>query len=161
MINQFSRTDLLLGEEGIKKISGCRVAVCGLGGVGGYVCEALARSGVGALDLIDGDNISLTNLNRQLLALHSTLEKNKAEAAAERARDINPEIKAVARPVYFNADTQDGFDFSLYDYVVDAIDCVTSKLLIAERCKSAGTPLISSMGTGNKLDARAFRVADV
>lgn len=161
MINQFSRTALLLGEECIKKLSGCRVAVFGLGGVGGYAAEALARSGVGALDLIDGDTLSLTNLNRQILALHSTLNKNKAEVAKERALDINPDIKAVAYPLYFDAQSQDKFDFSAYDYVVDAIDSVTSKLLLAERCKRAHTPLISSMGAGNKLEPTAFKVADI
>lgn len=161
MENQFSRTALLLGEQSIKKLNGCRVAVFGLGGVGGYVAEALARSGVGALDLIDGDFISLTNLNRQILALHSTLNRNKAEVAAERALDINPDIKAVAYPLYFDAQTQDEFDFSRYDYVVDAIDSVTSKLLLAECCQRANAPLISSMGAGNKLDATAFKVADI
>ncbi len=161
MVNQFSRTALLLGEASVNKLSGCRVAVFGLGGVGGYVAEALARSGVGALDLIDGDVLSLTNLNRQILALHSTLNCNKAEVAAERARDINPEIMAVAYPIYFDAQTQDKFDFSQYDYVVDAIDNVTSKLLLAECCKRTNTPLISSMGAGNKLDATAFKVADI
>ena len=161
MINQFSRTALLLGEDGVKKLNGCRVAVFGLGGVGGYVAEALARSGVGALDLIDGDTLSLTNLNRQILALHSTLNCNKAEAALSRALDINPHIKAVAYPIYFDAQTQDKFNFSEYDYVVDAIDNVTSKLLLAELCKKANTPLISSMGAGNKLDPTAFKVADI
>ena len=151
----------MLGGESIQKLSGCRIAVFGLGGVGGYAAEALARSGVGALDLIDGDVLSLTNLNRQILALHSTLNRNKAEVAKERAIDINPEIKAVAYPVYFDAQSQDKFDFSAYDYVVDAIDNVTSKLLLAECCKRANTPLISSMGAGNKLDPTAFKVADI
>jgi len=161
MENQFERSALLLGEENVKKLSGCRVAVFGLGGVGGYAAEALVRSGVGAVDFIDGDALSLTNLNRQILALHSTLGRNKAEVAAERARDINPQIKATARPLFFDAVTQNEFDFSDYDYVIDAIDCVTSKLLLAKCCKHSGTPIISCMGAGNKLDPTAFKVADI
>ena len=161
MINQFSRTALLLGENSINRLGGCRVAVFGLGGVGGYAAEALARSGVGALDLIDGDALALTNLNRQILALHSTLNCNKAEVAAQRALDINPQIKAVAYPIFFDAATRSQFDFSNYDYVIDAIDNVTSKLLLAECCKNTNTPLISSMGAGNKLDPTAFKVADI
>ncbi len=161
MNNQFSRTALLLGEESINKLANCRVAVFGLGGVGGYVAEALARSGVGALDLIDGDVLSLTNLNRQIFALHSTLGKNKAEVALERVRDINPDIHAVAVPMYFDSLSQRSFDFYDYDYVVDAIDNVTSKLLLAQCCKFANTHLISSMGAGNKLDPTAFKVADI
>lgn len=161
MENQFSRTELLLGEEKVKGLARCRVAVFGLGGVGGYAVEALVRSGVGKLDLIDGDTISLTNLNRQILALQSTLGRSKAEVAAERARDINPNVEVVTRPVYFNDSTADLFDFCLYDYVVDAIDNVTSKLLLAARCKEAGTPLISCMGAGNKLNPMAFKVADI
>jgi len=161
MENQFERSALLLGGDSIKKLSGCLVAVFGLGGVGGYAAEALVRSGVGAVDFIDGDALSLTNLNRQILALHSTLGRNKAEVAAERARDINPHIKATARPLFFDAVTQNDFDFSDYDYVIDAIDCVTSKLLLAKCCKRSGTPIISCMGAGNKLDPTAFKVADI
>lgn len=161
MENQFSRTEALLGEEKVKRLHGRRVAVFGLGGVGGYAVEALVRSGVGRLDLIDGDGVSVTNLNRQILALQSTIGRNKAEVAAERCRDINPDAEVVARPVFFNESTAAFFDFTLYDYVVDAIDNVTAKLLLAVKCKEAGTPLISCMGAGNKLDPMAFKVADI
>lgn len=160
-MEQHSRTALLLGGAGIARLQGSRVAVFGLGGVGGYAVEALARAGVGCLELIDHDTISLTNLNRQLLATHATLGMEKAQAAAERVRAIDPSIQAVPRDLFFGADTLSQFDFSGYDYVIDAIDTVSCKLLLAQACQAAGTPLISSMGTGNKLDPTAFRVADI
>lgn len=161
MQEEFKRSALMMGEEAIEKLSKCRVAVFGLGGVGGYVVEALARGGVGALDLIDGDKFSVTNINRQILALHTTIGEYKAEAAKRRVMDINPRICATVHNIFFDKTTLSGFDFSSYDYVVDAIDNVTSKLLLAEECHKTGTPLISCMGTGNKLDPMAFRVADI
>lgn len=161
MQEMFQRTAIILGEEAINKLSGCRVAVFGLGGVGGYAAEALVRGGVGELEFVDGDVFSVTNLNRQILALRSTLGRAKAEVAAERARDINPLVKATARTVFFGAQTEGQFDFSSYDYVVDAIDSVTDKLLLIERCTQSGTPIISCMGAGNKLDPTAFVAADI
>lgn len=160
-MDQFSRTQLLLGKQAMEKLKNARVAVFGLGGVGGYVVEALARSGVGEIELIDHDDISLTNLNRQILATQNTLGMPKAEAAAQRAKAINPHIQAVARQVFYTPETAHQFDFTRYDYVVDAIDTVTGKLMLIKAAKEANTPIISSMGTGNKLDATAFRVADI
>ncbi len=161
MIHRFSREELLLGTEKLEKLRASRVAVFGAGGVGSYAIEALARSGVGALDLIDGDTVSLTNCNRQLFALESTLGMAKAEAAEKRVRDINPDCRVKAYPLFFTAETAEKFDFSQYDYVADAIDTVTWKLLLISRAKQAGTPVISCMGTGNKLDPMAFRAADI
>ena len=161
MPTPFSRTEMLLGPEAMKRLAECRVAVFGLGGVGGYVVEALARSGVGALDLIDNDRISLTNLNRQILATRSTLGRYKTEAAEERIRDINPDCRVTACNLFFLPDTQDRFDFTAYDYIVDAIDTVTGKLALAKKAMEAGTPVISAMGTGNKTDPAALRVADI
>lgn len=160
-MDQFSRTELLLGKQAMEKLKNARVAVFGLGGVGGYVAEALVRSGVGQLELIDHDDISLTNLNRQILATQDTLGMPKAEAAAQRAKTINPHIQAAARQVFYTPETAHQFDFTRYDYVVDAIDTVTGKLMLIKAAKEANTPIISSMGTGNKLDAGAFRVADI
>lgn len=160
-MDQFSRTQLLLGKQAMEKLKNARVAVFGLGGVGGYVVEALARSGVGEIELIDHDDISLTNLNRQILATQNTLGMPKAEAAAQRAKAINPHIQAAARQVFYTPETAHQFDFTRYDYVVDAIDTVTGKLMLIKAAKEANTPIISSMGTGNKLDATAFRVADI
>ena len=160
-MDAFSRTALLLGGEAMEKLKAAKVAVFGLGGVGGYVVEALARSGVGALELIDHDTISLTNINRQLLATHSTLGMSKAQAARQRVLDINPECDAVARELFFLPDTADQFDFGSYDYVVDAIDTVTGKLELVRAAQAAGTPIISSMGTGNKLDPSKFQIADI
>lgn len=160
-MDQFSRTELLLGKQAMEKLKNARVAVFGLGGVGGYVAEALARSGVGQLELIDHDDISLTNLNRQILATQDTLGMPKAEAAAQRAKAINPHIQAAVRQVFYTPETAHQFDFTRYDYVVDAIDTVTGKLMLIKAAKEANTPIISSMGTGNKLDAGAFRVADI
>ena len=161
MINEFSRTELLLGADGMEKLKKARVAVFGIGGVGGYAVEALARSGVGALDLIDKDEISLTNINRQLIALHSTVGKPKVEVAAQRVKDINPDCVVRTYQMFYVPDTADQFDFSQYDYVIDAIDTVTGKIALALQAKESGTPIISSMGTGNKLDPTAFVVTDL
>ena len=161
MLDQFSRTELLLGREGVERLARAHVAVFGLGGVGGYAAEALVRSGVGALDLIDSDRVSLTNLNRQILATHRTLGQYKADAARDRALEINPEARVTARRVFYGPDTAGDFDFSQYDYVIDAIDTVTGKLALIQQALAAGTPIISCMGAGNKLDPTAFRVADI
>lgn len=161
MQEEFKRSALMLGEETMDKLSKRRVAVFGLGGVGGYAVEALARGGVGALDLIDGDKVSVTNINRQILALQTTVGEYKADVAKRRVLAINPNICAAVHNIYFEGSTQNEFDFTAYDYVVDAIDCVTSKILLAVKCREAGTPLISCMGTGNKLDPMAFKVADI
>ena len=158
---QFSRTALLIGEEGLEKLKKARVAVFGVGGVGGYVIEALARSGVGALELIDKDVVSVSNINRQIIALHSTVGRLKTEVAAERARDINPNVTVRTPNVFYLPETADAFDFSQYDYVVDAIDTVSGKLALIEQAKRANIPVISSMGAGNKLDATAFEVSDM
>lgn len=157
----FARTALLLGDEAMEKLKNAKVAVFGLGGVGGYVVEALARSGVGALELIDHDTISLTNINRQIFATHSTVGMDKAEAARLRVLDIEPSIQVTARQEFFGPDTIKDFDFSHYDYVVDAIDTVTGKLALVTAAQAAGTPIISSMGTGNKLDPSRFQIADI
>lgn len=161
MPDQFSRTELLIGSSGIERLKKARVAVFGVGGVGGYVVEALARSGVGTLDLIDDDKVCLTNLNRQIYALHSTIGKYKVDVAKERVLDINPEAEVHTYRTFYMPDTADQFDFSRYDYVVDAIDTVTGKLALVQQAEAAGTPIISSMGAGNKLDPTAFRVADI
>ncbi len=158
---QFSRTALLIGEEGVEKLKKARVAVFGVGGVGGYVVEALARSGVGYLELLDKDVVSTSNINRQIIALHSTIGKYKTEVAAARAKDINPAICVSVRNIFFLPENADEFDFSAYDYVVDAIDTVSGKIALIERAKAAGVPVISSMGAGNKLSATAFEVADI
>lgn len=161
MNEAFSRTALLLGEPALERLSQARVAVFGLGGVGGYVVEALARAGVGALDLIDRDTISVSNLNRQLLATRLTLGMEKVEAARLRVEQINPECHVRTYPVFYLPNTAQTFDFGAYDYIVDAIDTVTAKLALVEQAQQAGTPIICSMGTGNKLDAAAFQVADI
>lgn len=161
MENQFSRTELLAGHSGIQRLARSHVAVFGIGGVGGYAVEALARSGIGSLDLIDHDRVSLTNLNRQIIALHSTIGKYKADVAKERIADINPKAVVRAYKVFYMPDTAELFDFTEYDYIVDAIDTVTGKLALIERAKEAGTPVISSMGAGNKIDPSAFQVADI
>ena len=160
-MDPFSRTQFLLGSTAMEKLKNARVAVFGLGGVGGYVAEALARSGVGALDLVDHDTISLTNLNRQILATRETVGLPKAEAAAQRVTSINPDCDARAIQTFYLPETADQFDFTKYDYIVDAIDTVTGKLMLVQAAKAAGRPIISSMGTGNKLDPTAFRVADI
>lgn len=161
MVNQFSRTELLLGKEAIKKLAASRVAVFGVGGVGGYVAEALARSGVGTIDLIDSDQVSLTNLNRQIIALHSTVGRYKTEVMKERILDINPEAVVYTHNCFFLPETKGEFDFSEYSYVVDAVDTVTAKIELVMEAQKAGTPIISSMGAGNKLDPAAFEVADI
>ncbi len=161
MLNEFSRTELLIGEEGMEKLKNARVAVFGVGGVGGYVVEALARSGVGALDLIDNDKVSLTNINRQIIAAHSTVGRYKVDAAKERILDINPAAKVHTYKTFFMPDTASDFHFCDYHYVVDAIDTVTGKIALVEKAYKAHTPIISSMGAGNKLDAAAFQVADI
>ena len=160
-MNPFSRTELLLGCDAMDKLRNARVAVFGLGGVGGYVVEALARSGVGLLDLVDHDTISLTNINRQILATHATVGMSKAAAAATRVKDINPEAVVHVHETFYLPDTAEQFNFTQYDYIVDAIDTVTGKLMLAAEAQRCGTPIISSMGTGNKLDPTAFRVADI
>lgn len=161
MINEFSRTELLLGADGMEKLKRARVAVFGIGGVGGYVVEALARVGIGALDLIDNDVISLTNINRQIIALHSTVGLPKTDVMAARVRDINPECEVRTYQMFYGPDTAEQFDFAQYDYIIDAIDTVTGKLALAVNAQKANTPIISSMGTGNKLDPTAFTVTDI
>lgn len=157
----FVRTELLLGRDAIERLQQARVAVFGLGGVGGYVVEALARSGVGALDLIDHDTVSVSNLNRQIFALHSTIGRDKADVAKERVLDINPDIQVTLWKTFYLPDTADQFDLTQYDYIVDAIDTVTGKIELIEQAQRAGTPIISSMGAGNKMDASAFEVTDI
>ena len=161
MLNQFSRTELLFGKEAMEILKQSRVAVFGIGGVGGYTVEALARSGIGSLDLIDNDTISLTNLNSQIFALHSTIGKYKTDVAEQRIHDINPEIQVYNHKCFYMPDTSGQFDFTSYDYIIDAIDTVTGKLEIIMKAKEAGVPVISCMGAGNKLDPTAFRVADI
>lgn len=161
MLDQFSRTRLLYGEEAMERLMSARVAVFGIGGVGGYVVEALARSGVGALDLIDDDKVCLTNLNRQIIATRKSIGKYKVDVAKERVNDIFPDCRVTTHRTFFLPETQDQFDFESYDYVVDAIDTVTGKLAIIEKAKRAGTPVISSMGAGNKVNPSAFEVADI
>lgn len=161
MSNGFSRTELLLGKEAMDKLAKSRVAVFGIGGVGGYTVEALARSGIGALDIIDNDRICITNINRQIYATQKTVGKYKTDVAAERIAEINPDCKVTAHKTFYMPDTQEEFDFTQYDYIVDAIDTVTGKLAIIENAGKVGTPVISSMGAGNKLDPTAFRVADI
>ena len=161
MIEQFSRTEILLGEAAMERLYKARVAVFGIGGVGGYTVEALARCGIGQLDLCDSDTVSISNLNRQILATHSTVGQLKVEAAKNRILDINPNCIVRTYPFFYLPDTADRFDFAQYDYIVDAIDTVTGKLALVERAHAAGTPIICSMGTGNKLDAGAFQVADI
>ena len=161
MQDQYSRTQLLLGAEAMEKLHHARVAVFGIGGVGGYTVEALARSGVGALDLIDDDTVCLSNLNRQIIATRSTVGQYKVDVAAQRIHDIDPNIKVTTHRCFFGPETQDDFDFTQYDYVVDAIDTVTGKLALVMKCKEAGTPIICSMGAGNKMDPTRFEVTDI
>lgn len=161
MLNQFSRTELLFGREAMEKLIKCRVAVFGIGGVGGYTAEALVRSGVGSIDLIDDDKVCLTNINRQIFATHKTVGQYKVDVAEERLLEINPDVKIVKHKTFYTSETADGFDFSQYDYVVDAIDTVTGKLLLAENAQKSGVPIISSMGAGNKIDPTAFEVTDI
>lgn len=160
-MNEFSRTGLLVGTAALDKLSRAKVAVFGVGGVGGYVVEALARSGVGSLVLIDNDTVSLTNINRQIIALHSTIGRYKTEVMRERILDINPKAQVELHTCFFLPENAEEFDFSEYDYVVDAVDTVTAKLEIIMRAKAAGVPVISAMGAGNKLDATKFVVTDI
>lgn len=161
MLNQFSRTELLFGKEAMDKLANSRVAVFGIGGVGGYVCEALVRSGVGAFDLIDDDKVCLTNLNRQILATRRTVGKYKADVMKERMLDINPNADIRVRKCFFLPENAEEFPFEEYDYVVDAVDTVTAKIELVLKAQAADVPIISSMGAGNKLDASQFRVADI
>ena len=161
MLNQFSRTELLFGKEAMDKLASSRVAVFGIGGVGGYTVEALVRSGVGAVDLIDNDKVCLTNLNRQLYATRKTVGQYKVDVAAERIAEINPNAIVRTYKTFYTPQTADEFDFSQYDYVVDAIDTVTGKIALVMQAQAANTPIISSMGAGNKLDPTAFEVADI
>lgn len=161
MLNQFSRTQLLLGKAAMDRLQQSHVAVFGIGGVGGYVCEALVRSGIGAFDLIDDDRVCLTNLNRQIIATRKTVGKYKAEVMAERIHDINSNAQVTVRKTFFLPENADAFPFDQYDYVVDAIDTVSGKLELVMQAEKVGVPIISSMGAGNKLDPTAFRVADI
>ena len=159
--NPFARTELLLGKPAMERLSGCRVAVFGIGGVGGYVCEALVRSGIGAFDLIDNDKVCVTNINRQIIATSKTVGRYKTEVMKERMLEINPSVEVNIHNCFFLPENASDFPFTQYDYVVDAIDTVTAKIELIMQCQKAGVPIISSMGAGNKLDASAFRVADI
>ena len=161
MLNQFSRTQLLLGQEAMEKLKSKRVAIFGIGGVGGYVCEALVRSGIGAFDLIDDDKVCLTNLNRQIIATRKTVGKYKVEVMKERMLDINPDVDVRLHQCFFLPENADQFPFEEYDYVVDAIDTVTGKIEIIMRAQKLKIPVISAMGAGNKLDASRFQVTDI
>lgn len=161
MLNQFSRTQLLLGTEAMEKLKRARVAVFGIGGVGGYVCEALVRSGVGAFDLVDDDKVCLTNLNRQIIATRKTVGKYKVEVMRDRILEINPDCDVRVHQCFYLPETADQFNFSDYDYVVDAVDTVTAKVTLVLEAQKAGVPIISCMGAGNKLDASALEVADI
>ena len=161
MLEYFSRTQLLLGEKAMEKIRKARVAVFGIGGVGGYTAEALVRSGIGEIDIIDNDTVSITNINRQIIATAENIGRCKVDVAEERMKSINPDIKVNKYRTFFTAETSAEFDFSAYDYVVDAIDTVAGKIELIMKCQEAATPIISSMGAGNKLDPTAFEVADI
>lgn len=161
MLNQFSRTELLIGRESMEKLAKSRVAVFGVGGVGGYAVEALVRSGIGAIDIIDDDKVCLTNINRQIIATRKTIGKYKVDAAEERILDINPDVKVRKYKTFYMPDTAGQFDFHDYDYIIDAIDTVTGKIELAVNAQIAGTPIISSMGAGNKLNPAGFKVADI
>ncbi len=161
MEERLVRTEILFGSENMERLAKARVAVFGVGGVGGYVVEALARSGIGSLDLIDNDVVAQSNINRQIIALNSTVGRLKVEVARERILDINPQCQVNIYKTFYLPETAEQFDFTQYDYVVDAIDTVTGKLMLVEQAKRAATPIISSMGAGNKLDPTAFRVADI
>lgn len=161
MSEQFSRSIALLGEEGFSRLQRARVAVFGVGGVGGYVCEALVRSGVEHLDVFDRDDVSESNLNRQVIALHSTLGKDKCEALALRLKDINPQADVVCRRMFYLPENADSVDLAQYDYVVDAVDTVAAKIELAQRCERLNVPLIAAMGAGNKLDPSKLQIADI
>ena len=161
MKDQHQRTAMLLGEEAVERLAEAHVAIFGIGGVGGYTVEALARAGVGSLTLIDSDTVNPTNINRQIIALHSTLGQYKVDVAAARVKDISPDTKVTAYPVFYLPENAEQFDLSCYDYVVDAIDTVEAKVALIENAKKAGVPIISSMGAGNKLDPTAFEISDI
>ena len=161
MLTQFSRTELLLGKEAMEKLKNSRVAVFGVGGVGGYVCEALVRSGVGAFDLIDADKVCLTDLNRQIIATRKTIGKYKTDVMKERILDINPDADVRIHQCFFLPENADDFPFEEYDYIVDAVDTVTAKIALVMKAKELNVPIISSMGAGNKLDGSQFKVADI
>jgi tRNA A37 threonylcarbamoyladenosine dehydratase len=161
MDNQFKRTEMLIGENALNKLKNCRVAVFGIGGVGGICAEALVRSGIGTLDIVDNDIVDITNLNRQIIATHKTVGKNKVDVFEERAKEINPEVIINKHNFFFSKDTSSLFDFRNYDYVIDAIDSVSSKLELVLKSQEANTPIISSMGTGNKLNAADLEVTDI
>ena len=161
MLNEFARTELLLGQTAMARLFSARVAVFGIGGVGSFAAEALARAGVGALDLFDDDRVCLTNINRQLIATHKTIGKKKVEVMRDRILDINPRCTVTAHACFYGAENADQFDLSVYDYIVDAIDTVSSKLILIERAHAAGVPIISCMGAGNKLDPTRLEVADI
>lgn len=161
MLTQFSRTELLFGKEAMDKLAGSKVAVFGIGGVGGYVCEALVRSGVGAFDLIDDDKVCLTNLNRQIIATRSTVGRYKTDVMRDRMLDINPNVEVEVHKCFFLPENADDFPWDSYDYVVDAVDTVTAKIALVMKCKEKNIPIISSMGAGNKLDGSQFKVADI
>lgn len=161
MLNQFSRTQLLLGQTAIERLQGSRVAVFGIGGVGGYVCEALVRSGVGTFDLIDDDRVCLTNLNRQIIATRKTFGQYKADVMEARIHDINPNAQVTVHKTFFLPENAQDFPFDQYDYIVDAVDTVSAKIALVMEAQARNIPIISSMGAGNKLDATAFRVADI
>ena len=161
MLNQFSRTELLFGKAAMEKLAASRVAVFGIGGVGGYTVEALVRSGIGAIDLIDDDKVCLTNINRQIYATRKTIGRYKVDVAEERIKEINPDTIVYKHQTFYTPETSGQFDFHDYDYVVDAIDTVTGKIELIMNAEACGTPIISSMGAGNKLDPTAFEVADI
>ena len=161
MTEQFSRTENLIGLDNLEKLKNSRVAVFGIGGVGGYAVEGLTRTGIGTIDLIDSDDVDITNLNRQIIATHNTVGMDKTKAAEERIKSINPEIKVFCHNVFFDKTTIENFDFSKYDYIIDAIDTVSSKLLLIEKANSLNIPIISCMGTGNKLNPEMLEVSDV
>lgn len=161
MDNIFSRTELLVGSDNLQRLKAAHVAVFGIGGVGGHVAEALVRSGVGTITLVDSDAVSPTNLNRQIFATQKTIGIPKVDAAEERLKEINPKLTVIKRQTFFLPENADEFDFSQYDYVVDAVDTVAAKLALVEKANESGAPIISSMGAGNKLDASAFKVADI
>ena len=161
MNSEFSRTENLIGRDALKKLESCHIAVFGVGGVGGFVVEALARAGVGKIDLIDSDTVDITNLNRQIIALHSTIGKQKVEVMKQRVLDINPKVEVNTFPILFLPQNSDQFDFSKYDYVIDAVDIVTAKIELVMKCHENGTQIICSMGTGNKLDPLKFEISDI
>ena len=161
MENQFTRTEFLIGNDRLEKLQNLKIAVFGIGGVGGYVAEALVRCGIGSIDLIDNDKVHITNLNRQIIALHSTLDRYKTDVMEERIKDINPNCKVTKYNTFFTPETSSEFDFSKYDYVIDAIDTVSGKIELVMKCDEAGVPIISSMGAGNKMHPEKFEISDI